>query len=298
MPVAYAHRGLIGTLTPQANTTVEPEMAILLPPGYASIAARMLSPEPSMDSRLSAYIRRLPDWTAQFADAPLDVVAFACTGASYLVGAAAEQDLVAAATARCGVPVVTAGQAVVAALAALSARRVAFVSPLPGRPDGGQPRLLGGVRHRSGPGCPGPSRANRRPPDLRAGRRRHPGRSRRSGRHGRLRRRGPAGDRHAQPARHCRHAARRRRPGPVLHAGDRLAQRPRHPSRTAHRRQPAGLGRQPPMGAPVAGTGSPDARHVSLMSDMVTNDCRGFMESCVQCPGLRCRIVNPGGARS
>jgi maleate cis-trans isomerase len=131
MAAAYAQRGLIGTLTPQANTTVEPEMAILLPPGYASIAARMVSPEPAMESRLCAYIRRLPDWTAQFADAKLDAVAFACTGASYLVGAAAEQDLIAHATRRCGAPVVTAGQAVVAALAALSARRVAFVSPYP-----------------------------------------------------------------------------------------------------------------------------------------------------------------------
>jgi len=131
MPVVYAPRGLIGTLTPQGNTTVEPEMAILLPQGYASIAARMVSPAPSMDARLCAYIRELPDTTAQFADAPLDAVAFACTGASYLVGPAAEQQLVAEATEGCGAPVVTSGQAVVAALAALAARRVAFVSPYP-----------------------------------------------------------------------------------------------------------------------------------------------------------------------
>jgi len=84
-----------------------------------------------MEQRLGAYIRQLPDWTAQFADAPLDAVAFACTGASYLVGAAAERDLIAEAARRCGVPVITAGQAVVAALAALAARRVAFVSPYP-----------------------------------------------------------------------------------------------------------------------------------------------------------------------
>ena len=129
MPSNYAPRGLIGTLTPQANATVEPEFDILLPPGVVSIAARMTSQATAMDDRLRAYIQQLTAWTTQFADAPLDAVAFACTGASYLVGAQAERALVADAEDRCGIPVVTAGLAVVAALNVLDARRVAFVSP-------------------------------------------------------------------------------------------------------------------------------------------------------------------------
>jgi maleate cis-trans isomerase len=131
MTVAYARSGLIGTLTPQANTTVEPEFAILLPPGFGAITARMVSPAPDLAARLVTYIERLDDWVAQFAGAPLAAIAFACTGSSYLVGAAAERALVDAATARLGVPVVTAGLAVVDALGVLSARRVAFVSPYP-----------------------------------------------------------------------------------------------------------------------------------------------------------------------
>jgi maleate isomerase len=131
IPGEYASRGLIGTLTPQANTTVEPEFAILLPPGVSSIAARMTCAASAMDERLRVYIRELGTWTAQFADAPLAAISFACTGASYLVGAAAERALIADAQLRSGVPIVTSGLAVVAALEALSARRVAFVSPYP-----------------------------------------------------------------------------------------------------------------------------------------------------------------------
>jgi maleate cis-trans isomerase len=61
----------------------------------------------------------------------LAVIAFACTGASYLVGRDTERALIAEAQAQAGVPIVTSGLAVVAALDALSARHVAFVSPYP-----------------------------------------------------------------------------------------------------------------------------------------------------------------------
>jgi len=51
----YAQSGLLGILTPQANTTVEPELAILLPPGVAWINARLVSSEPTIEARLLAY---------------------------------------------------------------------------------------------------------------------------------------------------------------------------------------------------------------------------------------------------
>ena len=131
MSVEYGRRGLVGVLTPQANTTVEPEFAILLPPGMASLNARMVSGAAEMQARLVDYFDRLAEWPAQFANAPVDVIAVACTGASYLVGAAREEALVAAVSAQVGKPVVTSGRAVVAALRALGARRVALVSPYP-----------------------------------------------------------------------------------------------------------------------------------------------------------------------
>ena len=51
MTLAYAPRGLIGVLTPQANTTVEPEFWIMLPPGVAAINARMVSPKEALEAR-------------------------------------------------------------------------------------------------------------------------------------------------------------------------------------------------------------------------------------------------------
>ena len=128
---AYAARGLIGLLTPQANTTVEPEFAILLPPGYAHLNARMISDKPSIEARLLDYIENLAPACAQYANAPLSAIAVACTGASYLAGREREAELLAALKASRGIPAYTAATAVVDALRALGTRRIALGSPYP-----------------------------------------------------------------------------------------------------------------------------------------------------------------------
>ena len=84
-------KGLIGLLTPQANTTVEPEFAILMPPGYAFLNARMVSDKPTIEGRLDDYFANMERSIAQFANAPIGAVAFACTGASYLQGVKRER---------------------------------------------------------------------------------------------------------------------------------------------------------------------------------------------------------------
>lgn len=131
MTVEYGWRGLVGVLTPQANTTVEPEFGILFPPGVATINARMVSHADTMDGRLRDYVRDLVPAASQFANAPVNVLAVACTGASYLATYAREGGIVAALEAARGVPVVTSGRAVLDALRAVSARRIALVSPYP-----------------------------------------------------------------------------------------------------------------------------------------------------------------------
>lgn len=131
MAVEYAPLGLAGVLTPQANTTVEPEFSLLWPPGVAHIAARLTSKKPTIEARLLDYIRDLPDAVGQFANAPVDAFAFACTGASYYAGVAEEDALVARIEAARAVPMVTAATAVRDALHALGARRIGLVSPYP-----------------------------------------------------------------------------------------------------------------------------------------------------------------------
>ena len=129
--VEYAPKGLVGVLTPQANTTVEPEAAILWPPGYAMINARLTSPKSTIPLRLADYFATAESQIQRFANAPVNVYAFACTGSSYIAGRDAEDALVARIGAQTGRPFITAARAVSDALNALSAHRIGFVSPYP-----------------------------------------------------------------------------------------------------------------------------------------------------------------------
>lgn len=125
----YAPRGLIGVLTPQANTNVEGEFPRLLPEGYGMITGRLTSPATVMDDRLVAYLDNLTPLLAQFGAAPLEAVAFACTGSSYLKGAVFEDDAVSAASAQAGAPVITSALALVAAFETFGAGRLGLISP-------------------------------------------------------------------------------------------------------------------------------------------------------------------------
>jgi len=127
----YAPKGLIGALTPQANTTVEPEFAILWPPGYAMINARMTSPHGTIEDRLRDYWATTEISLDQFANAPISAVAFGCTGASYLAGKDEEDALVARIEGSRGYPFITSARAVCDALDALGAARIGLVSPYP-----------------------------------------------------------------------------------------------------------------------------------------------------------------------
>ena len=129
MSVEYGTKGLIGILTPQANTTVEPECSILLPPGYAMIAARLTSSKPTIDDRLVDYLEAIDATLDRFANAPVDAYGFACTGASYLVGAEREAEMVKRISGERNRPFVTAGNAIADALTAVDATSVSIVSP-------------------------------------------------------------------------------------------------------------------------------------------------------------------------
>lgn len=127
----YARRALIGVLTPQANTTVEPEFALLWPPGVAMLNARLTSPKATINERLLEYLSDTESQLDQFANAPVSAVAFACTGASYLAGREAEDSMIARIKSDRGLPFVTSACAVTDALRVLDAKKIGLVSPYP-----------------------------------------------------------------------------------------------------------------------------------------------------------------------
>jgi len=131
MTVEYAPHGLIGVLTPQANTTVEPGFWVMLPPGVAMINARMMSDKDTLEGRLLDYFEQLDTAVRQFHNAPIGAIALGTTGASYVAGIPREREAVASLSKQTGVPFITAGLAVVLALNTLKARRIGIVSPYP-----------------------------------------------------------------------------------------------------------------------------------------------------------------------
>ena len=127
----YAKRGLVGVLTPQANTTVEPEFTILWPNGVAMLNARMTSRKKTIEERLVDYTDQIEDTLEQFANAPIQVAAFGCTGASYLIGQDKETEICDRIQKNKGFPFVTAARAVTDSLNSLNAKNIGLVSPYP-----------------------------------------------------------------------------------------------------------------------------------------------------------------------
>jgi maleate cis-trans isomerase len=131
MSLEYSPRGLVGLLTPQANTTVEAEVQMLLPVGMGMVNGRLVSHQVELEDRLQDYFANLDTHIAQFGDAPLGVIGLAVTGASYFMGVSKEAALLQKLSSSQDVPIVSAGWAVRQTLKILNAKRIALVSPYP-----------------------------------------------------------------------------------------------------------------------------------------------------------------------
>lgn len=129
-PRDYARRGRIGVSTPQANPTVEPEMALLLPSNINMLATRLTSKnEPRQ--RFIDYFEQLTTSLESFDTLKLDAYAFGCTASSYLIDEQTETDTVDALEQRFECKVVTAASAIQEALQFLGANKIALACPYP-----------------------------------------------------------------------------------------------------------------------------------------------------------------------
>lgn len=127
----YGARGRVGVAPPQANPTVEPEIAACLPPGVSMLTTRLTSTCPDPKARMMEYFDKL-DATLQSYDVlKLDALAFACTAASYLVGHEREDREMTALSNKRGYPIITGGKAIIAGLNEIGAKKIVIGAPYP-----------------------------------------------------------------------------------------------------------------------------------------------------------------------
>ncbi|MEN5147574.1 maleate cis-trans isomerase family protein [Brevundimonas diminuta] len=122
--------GVVALLTPAENPTAEPELSVLLPSDINLLTARMYAPHTGMNDRLVNYEMRLEEWLAPFGEAPLDAIAFACTGSTYLLGPSRRRPAPLQRSAT-SCPVICAADALKDALDSLGAQRITLLSPYP-----------------------------------------------------------------------------------------------------------------------------------------------------------------------
>ena len=127
MSADYGAAGLVAIFPPQANTTVEAELGVLLEPDAGAIVSRLTCYEDDSRARLLGYFANVGAAMRALDTARPQLGLFACTGSTYLVGLADEDRAFAALP----FPLISAARAVLAALGALGARRIALVSPYP-----------------------------------------------------------------------------------------------------------------------------------------------------------------------
>lgn len=127
----YGPRARVGIAVPHTNPTVEPEMRALLPPSIGVYATRLTHPAPRVEERLNHYVRHMPEAISTFGEMKLAAFGFGCTGSSYVAGLELEDRLTAEAIERTAIPVITAAQAIRAALKSLGCTSIALISPYP-----------------------------------------------------------------------------------------------------------------------------------------------------------------------
>ncbi len=139
----FGPRARIGIVVLENDQTVEAELSSLWPDGVAAFATRIPMEDRVTAETLQAMEARIPEAAALLPELMgFDVIGYGCTSAATLIG----EDRVSAAIRRAHPDVANTNPitAVLAALSALGARRIAVVTPYNAEVTAGIVSLLGG----------------------------------------------------------------------------------------------------------------------------------------------------------
>lgn len=129
------YRARIGVIIPSVNTVVEAWMPKVVPEGVTVHTGRMpISTDTSVEA-LAAMSEHEVQAATRLADCEPDLIMYSCTASTVVSGRAHDLALMAKLSDVTQVPCYTTTDAIVRALAAVNARRIAIVSPYPKQID-------------------------------------------------------------------------------------------------------------------------------------------------------------------
>ena len=122
----YAGLGRIGLICPSTNTSIEPEFQCMAPVGLAIHVARAFQDGPQAPALYRQIAENVEGASRDLGSAGVDVIAFGCTSCTYFFPGDVLTETMSRMT---GAPAVLTSDAVVEALRALGAKRIALATP-------------------------------------------------------------------------------------------------------------------------------------------------------------------------
>jgi len=120
----------VGLMVPINNTTMEGELLSWLPEGSTCRTLRIPRGKGLLtEETLPAYVESAVELAQQFNETPLDVIAYGCTAAGFILGPAGDADIAQRLAKATGLPVVTTARSMMLALQALGAQKISLLTP-------------------------------------------------------------------------------------------------------------------------------------------------------------------------
>ncbi len=120
----------VGLMVPANNTTMEVELLGWLPPGSSCHTLRIPRGQGLLtDESIPAYKQAAIDLCEHFAGLPIDVIAYGCTAAGFILGPEGDYEIAQKLASVSGKPVVTTASSMMLALSDAKARKLSLLTP-------------------------------------------------------------------------------------------------------------------------------------------------------------------------